>query len=82
MRDRQIFIGEAATLLGVCAATLRTWDGVGKLVPAGRTEGGRRFYTESQLKQFMKETPDARYGRLCELKVTYTKVKHAEVEEV
>ena len=41
--DRYISIGEAASLLGVCVATLRRWDNDNKLV-AKRTLGKHRRY--------------------------------------
>lgn len=42
-------VGSAARVLGISAATLRTWDrryGVG---PAARTRGGHRRYTQGDL---------------------------------
>lgn len=43
--------GEFAELIGVHIKTLQRWDNEGILV-AHRTPSNRRFYTESQLKEF------------------------------
>ena len=42
---------EAAQYVGVSVATLRRWEGQGKLIPARRTLGGWRLYTREQLDQ-------------------------------
>jgi excisionase family DNA binding protein len=45
-------VGQAATYLGVSAASLRTWSNRG-LVPVYRTPGGQRRYDATDLDQFM-----------------------------
>ena len=44
--------GEFAELIGVHIKTLQRWDNDGILV-AHRTPSNRRFYTESQLKEYL-----------------------------
>ncbi len=65
-------VGQAATYLGVSAASLRNWSNRG-LVPVYRTPGGQRRYDPVDLDQFLASmrqpaasaTPAAvpRYGR-------------------
>jgi excisionase family DNA binding protein len=62
-------ISEAATYLGVSAASLRKWSDQG-LVPVYRTPGGQRRYSLEDLEGFVasmrQPTPGravARYGR-------------------
>jgi excisionase family DNA binding protein len=45
-------VGQAATYLGVSAASLRNWSNRG-LVPVYRTPGGQRRYDATDLDQFM-----------------------------
>jgi len=45
-------ISEAAEFLGVCKATLRHWDNIGKL-KANKTPTGRRLYTKEQLESVL-----------------------------
>jgi excisionase family DNA binding protein len=45
-------VGQAATYLGVSAASLRNWSNRG-LVPVYRTPGGQRRYDASDLDDFM-----------------------------
>ena len=45
-------VGEAATYLGVSAASLRTWSDKG-LVPSYRTPGGQRRYSRDDLDRFI-----------------------------
>jgi len=48
-----IAINKAAKLLSVTVKTLQRWDREGRLVPTGRSDSNRRFYTESQLRDFV-----------------------------
>lgn len=61
--NNHILIGEVARMLKLSVATLRTWEKVGKLLPAGRTSGGRRFYSRAAIVEFIKQNPDYLYGR-------------------
>jgi excisionase family DNA binding protein len=45
-------VGQAATYLGVSAASLRNWSNRG-LVPVYRTPGGQRRYDATDLDEFM-----------------------------
>ena len=45
--------GEAAVFLGVTPQTMRRWDREGRLVPDGRTPGGRRRYDLARLRDFL-----------------------------
>lgn len=45
--------GQFAKLIGVHITTLQKWDRMGKL-KAHRTPTNRRFYTEEQLKEFLR----------------------------
>jgi excisionase family DNA binding protein len=45
-------VGQAATYLGVSAASLRNWSNRG-LVPVYRTPGGQRRYDSTDLDDFM-----------------------------
>jgi excisionase family DNA binding protein len=49
---RLLNVGEAATYLGVSAASLRTWTDRG-LVPSYRTPGGQRRYARDDLDSFV-----------------------------
>ncbi len=53
-REDHLTIEEAAHRLGVSRQTLRNWEASGKLVPNGRTDGGHRRYTESQVNALKK----------------------------
>ena len=55
MINKDINIGEAAEYLGVSIDTLRRWDKSGKL-PARRSEGGHRYYSQIDLELFEKDT--------------------------
>jgi DNA-binding transcriptional MerR regulator len=55
--QKQLSISKFAQRVGVTVETLRKWDKSGELVPAGRTQGGHRFYTQEQLDQFKTENP-------------------------
>jgi excisionase family DNA binding protein len=49
---RLLNVGEAATYLGVSAASLRSWSDRG-LVPYYRTPGGQRRYERNDLDRFI-----------------------------
>ncbi|MDC4185769.1 MerR family transcriptional regulator [Loigolactobacillus coryniformis] len=49
MNERQISIGEAAKISGLTVRTLQHYDNIGLLPVSGRTQGGRRYYTEEKL---------------------------------
>ena len=49
MSERQISTGEAAKISGLTIRTLQHYDNIGVLPASGRTDGGRRFYTESDM---------------------------------
>jgi len=49
---RLLNVGEAATYLGVSAASLRSWSDRG-LVPSYRTPGGQRRYSRDDLERFI-----------------------------
>jgi excisionase family DNA binding protein len=53
--ESTISTGKAARLLGVTVKTLQRWDREGRLVPATRTSGNRRRYTESQLRACLRQ---------------------------
>ena len=46
MGKKQISTGEVAKISGLTIRTLQHYDNIGVLPASGRTEGGRRFYTE------------------------------------
>ena len=49
MGKKQISTGEVAKISGLTIRTLQHYDNIGVLPASGRTEGGRRFYTESDM---------------------------------
>ncbi len=49
MDEKQISTGEAAKISGLTIRTLQYYDNTGLLPASGRTEGGRRFYTEKDM---------------------------------
>jgi len=51
--DKNLTISEAARLLGVSAQTLRRWDKAGVLQNNRINETGFRYYSESDLEQFV-----------------------------
>jgi MerR family copper efflux transcriptional regulator len=46
-------IGEVATRTELSLRSLRHWEEVGLLTPSGRTEGGFRLYTESDVDKIL-----------------------------
>lgn len=60
MTEKTYTTGKFGKLIGVTTRTLQRWDDAGKLV-AHRSATGRRFYIESQYREYMKigqeETP-------------------------
>jgi len=48
-------IGKFAEKIGVSVQTLRNWDSSGKLKPAKVTDGGTRYYSDSQLRKYLNE---------------------------
>lgn len=44
---------EFARRIGIHIQTVRYWDRTGKLTAHHKTPGGRRFYTEEQVEQFL-----------------------------
>lgn len=46
-------IGKFAKEIGVNVQTLRNWHNSGELVPAKITQGGTRYYSEQQLKDYL-----------------------------
>ncbi len=49
MSTKQYSVGEIAKSTGLTVRTLQHYDNIGLLPASGRTEGGRRFYTEADL---------------------------------
>lgn len=56
MEEKTVRIGEAASMFGVTAQTLRNWERSGKLRPA-RTRGGQRTYVVADLKRHLVDLP-------------------------
>jgi len=46
-------IGKFAKLIGRSIETLRSWDKQGKLIPAYRSDGGHRMYSQEQLNEVL-----------------------------
>ncbi len=44
-------IGEAAEMVGLSLRTIRHWDEVGLVPPSGRSAGGFRLYTDSDVER-------------------------------
>ena len=53
MTDRAMRIGEVAARTELSLRSLRHWEEVGLLRPSGRTEGGFRLYTESDVDRIL-----------------------------
>jgi DNA-binding transcriptional MerR regulator len=49
VNEKQFSVGEIAQATGLTVRTLQHYDNIGLLPVAGRTEGGRRYYTEKDL---------------------------------
>lgn len=49
MPEKTISTGEAAKISGLSIRTLQHYDNIGILPASGRTEGGRRYYTENDM---------------------------------
>jgi DNA-binding transcriptional MerR regulator len=49
MSEKQYSTGEAAKISGLTIRTLQHYDNIGVLPASGRTEGGRRYYTEKDM---------------------------------
>ena len=49
MKEKQFSTGEAAKISGLTIRTLQHYDNIGVLPASGRTEGGRRYYTEDDI---------------------------------
>ena len=49
MKEKQFSTGEAAKISGLTIRTLQHYDNIGVLPASGRTEGGRRYYTENDM---------------------------------
>lgn len=56
-------ISEFAKRIGIHPQTIRKWDEQKTLCAHHRTPGGRRFYTEEQVNQFLntKKNPESEY---------------------
>jgi excisionase family DNA binding protein len=71
MEAKLLNVGQAASYLGVSAASLRKWSNDG-LVPTYRTPGGQRRYSRDDLDEFIEsmrepapaEVPVPRFGRV------------------
>jgi excisionase family DNA binding protein len=46
-------VGEAAAMLGICDATLRSWDRSGKLKATRHPLNGYRLYRKSEIESFL-----------------------------
>lgn len=46
-------IGKFAKEIGVTTTTLRNWHKSGELIPCKITNGGTRYYSEIQLKEYL-----------------------------
>lgn len=49
MSKKEISTGEASKISGLTIRTLQYYDNIGVLPASGRTDGGRRFYTENDM---------------------------------
>ena len=49
MKEKQFSTGEASRISGLTIRTLQHYDNIGVLPASGRTEGGRRYYTEDDI---------------------------------
>lgn len=46
-------IGKVSKELGVSTETLRNWHKSGVLIPAKVTDGGTRYYSEKQIREYL-----------------------------
>lgn len=53
VEGRMMQIGEVATRTELSLRSLRHWEDVGLLTPSGRSEGGFRLYTESDVDKIL-----------------------------
>ena len=53
VEGRMMQIGEVATRTELSMRSLRHWEDVGLLTPSGRSEGGFRLYTESDVDKIL-----------------------------
>ncbi len=51
MTDQTLTVGQVADALGVTVRTLHHYDGIGLVVPSGRSHAGYRLYTEADLRR-------------------------------
>ncbi len=49
MSEPNLTIGKIAKIVGVTIRTLQHYDNMGIVPASGRTEGGRRYYTENDI---------------------------------
>ena len=49
MKQQEISTGQAARISGLTIRTLQHYDNIGLLPASGRTEGGRRYYTDQDM---------------------------------
>ena len=70
MSEKTYSTGKFAKLIGITSRTLQRWDEGGKLV-AYKTATGRRFYTETQYREYMKIPLESRPSKKI---VAYTRV--------
>lgn len=49
MDEKKFYIGDMINMSGLTARTLQHYDNIGILPASGRTEGGRRYYTEADM---------------------------------
>jgi putative resolvase len=69
MTDKTYTTGKFGKIIGVTTRTLQRWDDDGKLI-AHRTASGRRFYTETQYREYMNLDSDKKPQKT----ICYTRV--------
>ena len=69
MAENTYSTGKFGKLIGITTRTLQRWDDSGKLV-AHRTATGRRFYTDSQYREYMNISVDESHRKI----ICYTRV--------
>jgi YD repeat-containing protein len=69
MAEKTYTTGKFGKLIGITTRTLQRWDDAGKLV-AHRSATGRRFYTESQYREYMKIGQEEKHRKV----VCYSRV--------